>query len=121
MGDHFIALSSMKNMKWSYGKLVETVKFTFNCDERYIYSPQEVKHQTCTKMGKNQLWKIVIDQGLVKFYTDGCGWLTAKADIGAATHGDFYVFIGASQDKPGAKSKFHSVSVTSRGVGVREI
>ena len=44
-----------------------------------------------------------------------------KGDFAANTDGQFYVYIGASQDLPNVKSYFGPVDVRSWGTGLRDL
>ena len=140
--NQFIILSPNKNYKFSQGPEDNTIKFVYNCDDRYIYGPDETdqKHQLesfdynvgapCPyKEGMNvETWKLEITPERVVFATDGCSGssnppLIMKLEKGAfaAKGGQFFVYVGASNDFPNQRSYFGPMEVRSWGTGLRDL
>ena len=137
--DHFIALSPSKDYKFSLGAEAKALKFSYNCDAKYIYghlepgsSPEESSKKTVMTecKFKNELrdqreqWKITItsDKAIFSGGSPGCGDVSMQIkDFNEAVGGQFYLYFGAASDQPEKRSYFDSLKVRVNSKGLKEI
>ena len=140
--NQFIVLSTSKKYKFSHGPEDNTIKFVYNCNDKYIYGPKEVTAQKPATDDKNvvgtscpyqagsgkERWNLEITEDKVVFAGDRCGPplildLTKEKGSFAAKlgGGQFYVYVGASQDRPNQRSYFGRIEVRSWGTGLRDL
>lgn len=121
---HFIALSSNKRSKWSWGTTKGMWKFAWNCDTKYIYAPDgRVAKAKCAHQTRYNV-EINIERGAVIFKDGVCKPLLIPS---SPSPGDqFYVHIGADDDEAKSKARFmhfevkHLLSETSDAANIFE-
>jgi hypothetical protein len=108
---HWIALSTSKQFKWSWGNSDNVIKFAWNCDQKYIYGAEGKTVDTkCGTIGRYNL-DIIIEEGQVVFKDGVCDDLLLTTGKFPSKKDRYYVYIGADQDSFGKKSEFFDVKV----------
>ena len=137
--NQFIVLSTESKYKFSHGPEANTIKFVYNCNDKYIYGPKEtsmknpienlehVKQADCKYapgIGK-ETWNLEITEKKITFGGDRCGNPLVlnidSNDFGKNSDGQFYIYIGASQDVPNQRSYFGKIEVKAWGTGLRDL
>ena len=117
--DHFIAISPKQDFKWTYGSSENALKFAYNCETKYIYTPEkkDIVSKKCPYK-KNVYVKIEVSEKGVTFTDSACGALSAPVKL---PFDNFYIFFGASQDRVEYKSHFSGFDVKSKGSGAKSL
>merc|ERR1712166_196984 len=109
--NQFIVLSTESKYKFSHGPEANTIKFVYNCN----YAPG---------IGK-ETWNLEITEKKITFGGDRCGNPLVlnidSNDFGKNSDGQFYIYIGASQDVPNQRSYFGKIEVKAWGTGLRDL
>ena len=107
---HYIVIAPHQNYKWSWEPQPDTVKFAWNCDDKYIYGPtkKRVSKTRCAMRGMHKM-EIKVEDGLLTFKDGQCAGLTMRNPLNASQ--PFYIYVGADQDDKTKVSEFNSFSV----------
>ena len=109
--DHFIMLSTKKNVKFSWGYEPQVVKIVQNCDTKTIYSnnmdgtPHEAKAAASTVLGA-YMWEVVVTDLTITFKDNRGAPVVVPNHLGKEP---VYVYAGADQDIPNEKSRFYQI------------
>ena len=111
--DHFIMLSTKKNVKFSWGYEPQVVKIVQNCDTKTIYSnnmdgtPHEAKAAASTVLGA-YTWEVVVTDLTITFKDNRGAPVVVPNHLGKEP---VYVYAGADQDIPNEKSRFYQIGL----------
>eukprot|EP00946_MAST-07B_sp_MAST-7B-sp1_P001525 g1525.t1 len=114
--DHFILLSSRKDLKFSWGYEAGTVKAVMNCDTKQVYSnnldgtpysgPKTAVHGSAA-LGA-MTWEVVVSDVTITFKDSKSPPITVPNNLG---RNPIYIYVGSDQDSPGQKARFYKLMV----------
>ena len=81
----------------------------WNCNQKYIYAPDNRTSIDCKKNTKIKL-SIRMEEGRVVFEDDKCGTMIMPTNSDL-TESQYYVYIGAAQDRTDIKARFMNFRV----------
>ena len=107
--NHYIAITKQKDLKFFWGTPKNAIYFMWNCNQKYIYAPDNRTSVDCKKNTKIKL-SIRMEEGRVVFEDDKCGALIMPTNSDL-TESQYYVYIGAAQDRTDIKARFMNFRV----------
>jgi hypothetical protein len=123
--NHFIALTPDPDFTWTWGQRPsdDALVFAFNCDDKYIYAPEQgtdpltgpaTKHCPVSMGNKGTSYlRLELLDDTVSFRDSRCGELSMEGRPLGMPLKPLYVYIGASQDRSG-RASFREFSVATR-------
>jgi hypothetical protein len=105
--DHFIMLSPRPDATFDWLSAADTVRFVWNCDTKYIYTPTTSAYVPCATLGDYDIDIEVTPTELI-FRDNVCGDVSV---INPFARGDLYMYLGADQDTPGISSDWFEVEL----------
>jgi len=94
--DHFIVISTEDDFEWSLTSTMNSIKFTWNCNNKYIYGQTNSVYDRCRRRS-TFIIDIEISDSEVSFEDDNCGTLTLSDDL-YSDSSHLYVYVGADND-----------------------
>ena len=105
--DHFVLLSPLADATFDWFSSVDTARFVWNCDTKYIYTEAGSSSEPCGGLGDYEI-EIEVTPTQLIFRDDACADVTAPNPFGTS---DLYVYVGADQDTPGVSSDWFEFEV----------